>query len=76
MTALEQQLMKELQQEKDLNLKLISNLQSQETSFLQNLEKQQELYESNLSKIVNNYKISIMEMEKNLANYLEQNKQE
>jgi DNA topoisomerase VI subunit B len=76
MTALEQQLMKELQQEKDLNIKLISNLESQEVNFLQILEKQQELYESNLSKIVNNYKISIMEMEKNIDTYLEQNKKE
>ena len=45
-------------------------------SYIEILEKQQELYESNLSKIVNNYKASIHQMEKNLTTYLEKNKQE
>ena len=76
MTALEQQLMKELQQEKDLNIKLISNLESQEVNFLQILEKNQELYESNLSKIVKNYQQSMLQMEQNCKSYLEENKAE
>ncbi len=39
MTALEQALMQELQQEKEMNLNLIASLQTQEVSFIETLEK-------------------------------------
>ena len=76
MTALEQALMQELQQEKALNTEIIERLEKQEQSFISQLQQQQKDYESNLSKIVNNYKASIQQMEKNLTTYLENNKKE
>ena len=55
MTALEQALMQELQQEKALNTEIIERLEKQEQSFISQLQKQQRAYESNLSQIVENY---------------------
>ena len=47
MTALEQALMQELEQEKVLNISLIEKLEKQETNFLKFLQNQQTAYEKN-----------------------------
>ena len=48
MTALEQALSQELQQEKALNTKLILTLDKQELEFIQTLQNEQKLYEQNI----------------------------
>ena len=66
MTALEQQLIKELEQEKALSTELISKLDEQESSFLRQLQQMQTAYEINLSKIVQNYESNLSKNMKEL----------
>ena len=76
MTALDQQLMREREEAKAMNLRLISILQKQEQDFLENLQQQQESYENNISEIVKNYEISLSKIVENYESNLSKNTEE
>ena len=71
MTALEQELLKELEQEKALNTTIIDKLEKQETNFLKFLQNQQTAYEKNLSQIVENYEKNMQTIQETYSSELE-----